>query len=1005
MMIHSQTEDISPLQNLKSPSMAEEDTNFLMWNPVVEESNPNFTVLSLLCLHKPHAPKGEIAGKLRFSLHEKTETIKATYGGRDGAKLYFFLENGLTDNDFFSSETIVSWELPHKDPLALKREKDKLAQSFSKIVLPMHDLFLDPISGWLMTSSGALDEEAKENGTLAAWEDYSLLNDNPDGLPQGLSFVWSLPQDISKSLSKSISFIPSTEKILIVTHGEKEFLEAGEVLKKKNIPFLCAEAYAPLILKKFSLRALREDQREAKEKTLKAYREEENILKKAEEDLNAELMVHRSLETLNSNLNFLRDEIASKENDWFLVEVRLAKASAAWESAKLLLDKSSKGIVGFLKSKNTIRDLRIKEKKAKEELTFAEKAEATARREREDFVREAKTLKDELLDVISRAKFLPHPKIIEEKLKVLKNDIQNQKDKIGKIIRLINQSPIRPIEGEEFLSIRIFLVRPFFEETTVFPYGTVFDNVMVISPLLGSHKEREKLLGTSEKAIKRFIVISDFSPLAWSSPAPIDTKTGLPAWRTYIDSSHQEWPDDINIFPGKQLGTPFLLKDSQDKIYLKPDPSSYEGLLSLNIQEGVAICPITYPHGLSLRAPSEGGPVSPVTALTSVKLALNYLENKNNESFFNNRKSLSFGKKTGEKSVIILSPSPSQAKLTRAIILDFAKTNQKILVEEPINFENFPKAALVILDTALVDPHTTHPMAKGKLAHQNLIRALALSGGAIVIVGSEEKLIKLDQNGPLGLLYRKAQDKAHFDARFGGISFFEALLNAEESVFVVLPPINKSFWPSIAPHFFQALRKKVKLTILMDLPPEELREYPGAAIRDLRISGATVLLSQGFPDFLGIVDNKHFSWGHLETGKPGNKSWGSIYSCMIPEGAKVLADVFQLPLIEHKLGKGSFRNCPVCGWAFVLINQDRTRDFGDKNSLKIGCLNENCPNHKRPRPLSERWPFSSTPTCKESPTTNYQKVKIGKTEFWICPKHPSESTTCPRYRVIPGDPD
>jgi hypothetical protein len=392
-----------------------------------------------------------------------------------------------------------------------------------------------------------------------------------------------------------------------------------------------------------------------------------------------------------------------------------------------------------------------------------------------------------------------------------------------------------------------------------------------------------------------------------------------------------------------------------------------------------------------------------VTALTSVKLSLTYLEERNG--------------KVGapgpnltvnpEKSVLILCPSPTQGRLIRAFIEDLSEEKLNILSGEPIEFENFPPASLVILDTALISPHTTHPYAKGRLAKQNLIRALSLADGALVIVGDEEKLLSLPKDGPLGALFNKATDKVHYDGRLTGIetSIQDALDMAGESVFAALPAMSRGWWPALGPYFHNALKRKIDMVILAALPEgDEDREYPGNAIRELRIAGAKVILSEGFPDFLSIIDNKLFSWGSfpINPSHP-NKILHMIRTISLPKAAKVLSEAMQLSLLSGKLSGIPIRSCPSCGWPFLLINQDRLRDFGDQNSLKLGCLNESCPNHKRPRPLDERWPFQSPPLCELNHETQYQRTFLGKSEYWVCPTHP-DGNPCPKHKVIPGDP-
>lgn len=435
---------------------------------------------------------------------------------------------------------------------------------------------------------------------------------------------------------------------------------------------------------------------------------------------------------------------------------------------------------------------------------------------------------------------------------------------------------------------------------------------------------------------------------------------------------------------------------------MRPIPSAYPGLLSINVQDGLGICPVSLPETFSLRASGEEGPVNMVTAYSAARLAAAYLEGEGPA-----KPALAADSGAGkERTALILAPSPSQARLCRALLEDFGKAGLAALAGEPGDFEGFPPASLVILDTALGPPPASHPWAKGQRGAKAVLQALALAGGALVLVGPERRLSELPPDGPLGVLYRESADKVHADlaSPLGGPNFQEALEKAKGSVFCSLPPMGDGWWKAAAPSFQGALRRKVKLTLFAAAPEEAAPDPPvrsEESLRLLKVSGAQVLLAEGFPGFAATVDRLRFFWG--EPGAGPSKPWKAACSFAAPRASALIEEVLQLPLLASKLGAGPFRSCPLCGWPFLLVNRVKPRGFGNANPLRLGCMNPSCRWSRDPRPLDERWPFASPPVCREDGATPYERVRMGKKEFWACPKHPG-GDPCPRLKAVPGDP-
>jgi hypothetical protein len=432
---------------------------------------------------------------------------------------------------------------------------------------------------------------------------------------------------------------------------------------------------------------------------------------------------------------------------------------------------------------------------------------------------------------------------------------------------------------------------------------------------------------------------------------------------------------------------------------MRPCPAAWPGLLSINVQDGLGICPVPHPETFSLRRPGEEGPVNMVTAFSAARLAAAFLEAEPS------------GRQgpgaPAERSAVILCPSASQARLCRAALEDLGKAGLRVLAGEPGDFDGFPPVSLAILDTALGAPHSSHPWARGAYGAKALLQALALAGGALVLLGPEERLAGLPADGPLGALYRASADKVHSRADrapLAGTPFLEALERASESVFCAIPAGGGDWWAAAARGLHAALRRRVKVTLYAGLPQDgggdSRRED---SLRSLRLSGAQVLLAEGFPGFAAAVDGRRFFWGDPAPPVP-SKAWQAPRSFDAPRASALLEEILQIPLVALKLGPGSPKSCPLCGWPFLLVNLRRPRGFGDANPLKLGCPNPSCPGSRDPRPLDERWPYASPPACREDGATPYERRRIGKKEFWICPNHPAADGACPRSRVIPGDP-
>jgi hypothetical protein len=419
--------------------------------------------------------------------------------------------------------------------------------------------------------------------------------------------------------------------------------------------------------------------------------------------------------------------------------------------------------------------------------------------------------------------------------------------------------------------------------------------------------------------------------------------------------------------------------------WLTPNPARFSWLSQLGFQTGLAKLNLNYPAGPSIKAFGDGGPSSPGSALASVRLAVEA-----------SRLSQSAGE---GQPIYVISASKTQAAVTRALLADLGFP-PGVMAGEIHDFENWPQAPLVILDSALAPPQIAHPWSSPETGRPALIRALALAAGALAVCASPQSMDMLPAGSVLAEFWANLTESAWPGwTPLQSPPFWESLNKASKEALVVLPAFEPAWWPALAPYFVSALRRKVKVTIISDYPTEEAKEYSGQVIRELRLFGGVVILAEGFNDLLALIDGRFFSLG-APGGPPGQKRWPFLISLDLPETAPLLADLLQSRTLQEKLGPGGRLNCPLCGWPYLLVNQGRPRDLSYRQSLRLACLNPACLVGKRPRRLDERWPFSTPPLCPQDKQSVYQLMKSGRRQSWICPVHGS---ACPVYRPVPGD--
>ncbi|MDR2353850.1 MAG: hypothetical protein LBF22_12000, partial [Deltaproteobacteria bacterium] len=907
-----------------------------------------------------------LTGTLTTLLEKDRLSFPVTYGGRKGSLIYFY--SSPPPSLFFNSPCIYYEPSPHNFLKNFSFEKGSLNPY--PLSLQGHDFFLDPTKGWLIS----FGENQTQKPPTSPWLDL-----NKDSLPEGLIFVDAL--DFPRVILELLKRFPKDEKTLVSFDNPDLLLKTSQMLTLEKCSFFYPHLEAPPELLRSSLRARAEELREKKQQELDSLQSENLSLTDTLNDLTKDLNTLRGLKSLEKNLETLKEEITVKESHWATIEYTYGTALSAWEKLQFSVKKSLLELLpAFISQRHKEKN---KEETLEKQTTLnsAEKAMAIARQEREDFIREARALKEALAEAKNYAVNLSPLETIEERHSALQKEIQKNKAQSADILRLLN----KPLSSQvDFASLtqNIFLCLESIKSEELPP----FDNLICVNPPLRDHALREDTLKNVFLAQKRLLLLTDFTPLFWETPAPTDT-AGVPAWHT---------------FNGKVI---------QDSL-LPPNPAQ----ASLTISEPklpvlTFLAPVD-DASFSLRALGETGPSNPLSALAAAKLASKYLESAPQDfwethvdSIIGSDFQFNFYTTTTKTlpQVLIVTPSPSQTRLIQAILRDLGKSHLSLVISEPGDLENFPPANLVILDLALAPPHSSHPWARKELGFKALERVYTYAREACILLGEEKILHSFPLDSPLGEIKKHLSPfKVYADLKRGigvkEIPFREAVEQVKHQIFLIVPQIEPTWWPRIAPQIIGALRRKIKVTLVASLPVSSNRDYPGQVIRDLKNFGALVILSQGLEGFLALLDNEFLAWGDIYTGSPNFRPLSAI---TLPQTIQEINHILQIPLIQQKLAPGAFRNCPVCGWPYVLINQARLRGFGDLNSLKLGCLNESCANHKRPRPLHERWPFINTPLCTVDNTTPYEIITRGKKDFWACPNHPAE--VCPRYRVIAGD--
>jgi hypothetical protein len=892
------------------------------------------------------------------------------------------------------------------------------AQLTNSSPLPGLALFSDRLHGWLMAVADSL--AAKNTAfPLEQWPPLTLLN-GPEKLPDGVSFVWTLPFIASETVQSILSRLEPGQTTLVVgdqlavfeflAHNQTDQTDQTDVLAFLPAPTRCApldQLNLTTVLAKIAQKRVFEAQTATK--LYDAHKEAEHLVAGQLEQLTRSASLERSLKLLKNEANH-------KKADWERRESSLQQARSLWNQYGL----PPKGISGLIGRQ--VRQERARE--AKIQLERAENGMREARLEMESLLSEIKTVDSQLSEAYDRVKNYPPAPELEARLSALRAEGQV-------LLAEASRLALRPSEHQQITQVisgaKTILAPSGWTSDGRFDPLMLFDNVIIVFPNGSSHLTRASLAAEALRAKKRLVVAADFSSWLWLPAAPTDA-AGCPAWFNFmaaenltpnssIDRTTPPVPEEPSQTSMTSVGTPksaaltflpapipsisdsALLSDfpaltsllgplpnlaAPGGEWLAPNPGRHSWLTPLRLGRGLARLDVLVASGPTIRAFGENGPASLGTAAFSVRLALEALRKADN---------------TPKAQVYILTPSPTQTALVRSLLDDLGRP-ENIFAGEPGDFENWPRVGLVIIDTALAPPQATHPWGVDEIGRSVLIKALALTSGALIVTAHRESAASLTSASFLSRLWKALENTVGSgQALPKTVDFPDALKEAKDSVVCSLEPFSPAWWPQIAASLVAALRRKVKVTMLAGIPNTSDSRYSDAVIRELRLYGANIILSKGFTDLFFITDGHIVSLSSVETlSHQGPRA--SFVNYDWPKVSKIMLSLLQYQTITDKLSGSGLRNCPSCGWPFVLVNSKRPRNLGDRQALKLGCLNPDCTHNKKPRRLDERWPFAEPPVCQMDQHTHYRLQQRGKRSGWVCPKHPNQ---CPSFRTVPGD--
>ena len=871
------------------------------------------------------------------------------------------------------------------------------------------ELFLDSREGWAISAAEAAGQ--KDSAFEAEYWPLTPRQDLPEFLAgRGIAFIWRQAPDREEKTARLLAqhFAAEGGSLLLTASSPTE-MEALAPLLPQGV--YAAEAGAESPLSPLSLYRRAAEAAEVRDRELAALRGDFESLKREESGLKARLTQWDDLAKLQTRFEALGRELESRRRHWERVREDLLRAQDAWEEASL--DKDKKGLLGWLRPDRPDPKNARREEEKRQALAAAELAMNGVRQEEESSLREARRLDERLRETLLDSEGWTARPELDKSLAELKS---RQDDLAARIVAC--QARALPSPGDFVKKSPLVLALlddlPYIHELA----GRKFETVLALNSRPPDHQGRRELAALALRAEKRLIILGDFTfwPV-WSGRAPAPPEAPeSPAWSGLIVAEDADARRDFLVRDGlfqdeaelpPAFPRPARLELGQKYAPESPPPLKFNYIVPPGREsDGDDAPPLPATArppknrsqeaacGLGLRAVSELGPVNPVSALMTAKAALNF----------------ALGREKAEPAVIILTASPSQAQLINLMLKDLNAPSGRIFCGEAQDFDYWPQAPLVILEPAFEAPHLSHPWAWPSYGRLRLMRAWSLAGEEVWLSGRDGWMKRLPAASPLAALWRLAgRSEAAGQFSDPGKSpvptFWEALDQAKQEVWAIVPVFEQFWWRPLEEHFLAAARRRVQISLLSAPPgPGDDRDYASSVIRTLATYGCSVHLASGFPGFLAVVDERHLSWGHFIEGRKGAHIWGGLKSAVLPQAAPLIEDILQLKLINEKLGRrgGGLKNCPQCGWPMLLINQEQMRGYSDDQPLKLGCLGDCHSRPKNARRLDEREPFQAPPKCGVDRFTAYERIWKGRQETWVCPRHP-DGADCPSFRVLSGD--
>ncbi len=875
---------------------------------------------------------------------------------------------------------------------------------------PGTEQFLDPGEGWVMNAAEAAGQKT------TAFEPDFWPRVSREELPEliagrGITFIWrQAPDPGEKTARLVLDGLVSGEGDILVTAESPAQLEA---LASAPGAVYGAEAEEKSPLYRPSIYQLAARAAEARDRELAELRGRLEGLKREESALKARLTQLDDLDELRRRFDELGRKVADRTPQWQEARQTLDQARRDWEEASRKRDQ--KGLLGWLRPDRPEDKARRREEERRQRLEAAEKAMNTVRQEEEDFLGEARRLEERLNLALLDSESWAGRDQLKGELEGLR---LRQDDLAAQIVTSGARTLPAPADFLKDAPLTLVLAGDLNHLPTL--AARKFRAVLALVSRPPDHNGRGLLAALALRASHKMIYLGDFTfwPV-WSGRAPAQPEDpDKPAWSGLIVTEDAE--------PSRQ----YLAEDGLFRMDLESPPEA-PALSRLELGErangSVREAPVNFTYIVPpANDPGPGqAPVLPGPARPQKKPASSPGGPGSGSQAARRTGAGEPGQRPDDGQGGPQLPSGAgnrrpggghNDRLPRPGSIDKPDSGRppgppgRILAGEPPDFDLWPRVPLVILEPAFEAPHLSHPWAWPSYGRLPLMKAWRLAKDQVWLAGREAWMMRLPASSPLGALWRLAgrggrAGETSPPAKTQTPTFWEALDKATQEVWAIVPPFEQFWWRPLEEHFLAAARRRVKITILAAPPgPDSDRDYVSSAIRTLATYGCTVHLAAGFPGFLAVVDDRHLSWGHFIEGLKGASIWGGLKSAILPRAAGELGEILQLKLINEKMGRrgGGLRNCPRCGWPLLLINQDQPRGFSDEQPLKLGCLGDCGRARKNARRLDEREPFSAPPKCGVDHHTAYERIWRSGKEAWVCPRHP-EGTSCPSYRVLPGD--